>query len=180
MSESGQYESKRVMSNRLVHVFRVLRKQAKRGMKKKTSELMIYTHVCVASQIQKWAPLTSSLASPLAGTAHRGGSTTGRVVLTCCLLTSAVMLESCESSECEMEMASCDGFKLSPFKKGAVLERSQVLGEGECVEAGGEGAPCLLKSFVVTFSCAPRGMAPQRLTLTVIFPIARGMMMGIS
>jgi hypothetical protein len=31
----------------------------------------------------------------------------------------------------------------------------------------------------VTFSCAPRGMEPQRLTLTVIFPIARGMMMGI-
>ena len=89
------------------------------------------------------------------------------------------MLESCESSECETEMASCDGFNLSPLKKGAVLERSQVLSEGESVEAGGEGAPCLLKSFVVTFSCAleaPRGMAPQRLTLTVILPMQRGMM----
>jgi hypothetical protein len=32
----------------------------------------------------------------------------------------------------------------------------------------------------VTFSRAPRGTAPQRLTLTVIFPIARGMMMGLS
>lgn len=104
-----------------------------------------------------------------------------RVVVDGCL-GGAVMLLSCESSECEtVSKSEC----LSPLKKAAVLERSQVLSEGGCVEdRRAFGAPCSLKSFVVIFSSAKGrdsdlGMAPQRLTSTVILPIERGMVMKV-
>lgn len=73
----------------------------------------------------------------------------------------------------------------------SIVERSQVLSE----QPGVEFAPCLFSENVVIFSavrdvspsvidapemgvCCDRGMAPQRLTLTVIpLPIERGMVM---
>lgn len=104
------------------------------------------------------------------------------------------MLVSSESSDCETALLKSNVGLLSPFKiKTGVLERSQVLSDRECVETL-FCAPCLFRSNVVIFSrnaCAlavslcviagddgmsERGMAPQRLTLTVIFPIERGMM----
>lgn len=110
------------------------------------------------------------------------------------LESSTGMAVSCESSDCETAWLNRDVVGLSPFTtKAGIVERSRVLSETKGVGAP-FCAPCLLRSNVVTFSpdtCAlalsfcviagdsgmsERGIAPQRLTLTVILPMERGMM----
>lgn len=69
MKENGQFESTSEQSSPQPRVFPKLRRQAKeKGMLEKNATAKVW---CVDTN----KTLTSSLDSPFAGTAHRGGST---------------------------------------------------------------------------------------------------------
>lgn len=148
--------------------------------------------------------LTSSRAWPFAGTAHRGGSITCKGCSRTWQLFSDMMVSS-ESSD--NETAKSDGRSHVTKEVGRFVERISLSQKerplAQPIAAkheylGEESVKCNLSDDVkdVPQRAAPeeslvsddndgggmseRGMAPQRLTFTVIFPMARGIIEALS